>query len=138
MPHLRGVRETMPAAGPAETMIDSKNRRSARSRRIRAGRWALGGALWGALSFAVRGFLPDLYFDLLGYTLGRALQWLMPMSWAAHIEQGLGIMWLGSHLVAFLAVSVLLGAGAGLGLWWLSEGLREWPVRRIRRRPPRR
>ncbi len=124
MPFLKGAYRTMSTTGREETMIESENRNSVRSRGIRAGRWALGGALWGALSFAVRGFLPDLYFDLLGYTLGRALQWLMPGWWAARIDQGLGILWLGSHLAAFFVASVLLGAGAGLGLWWLLERLR--------------
>jgi hypothetical protein len=94
------------------------------SKRLYAGRWALGGALWGVLSLVVRGVFPHQYFELVGYRTGRMLQWLMPAWWAARIDEGLGVFRLGSDVLAFFVASALLGSAAGLALWWVVERIR--------------
>lgn len=97
-----------------------------KSQRSRARTWVLVGALCGLLSW-VPALAPHLYFELLGYRIGRPLRWLLPSWWAIRGAEVLGSrsfdpVWL--HIALLVAAGVLLGASVALGLWWVVGQVR--------------
>jgi cyanate permease len=76
------------------------------------------GALYGLLSW-LPALAPHLYFELLGYRVGRPLRWLMPSWWATSGVGALGLApfepaWLWTAVL--VVVGVVLGAAVALGL----------------------